>query len=77
MRRFTHNEKLKAVRSHLEEGFNLTWVGQAQGISKASLVLRRKNATYWPEKSGGWAVSWFRFFPHRHNSRITGCNVWP
>ena len=39
LRRFTADEKLKAVRLHLEEGFTMTLVCQELGISKASLVL--------------------------------------
>ena len=37
MRRFTVAEKLRAVRLHLEEGFNLTLVCQELDVSKSSL----------------------------------------
>jgi transposase InsO family protein len=39
VRRFTTDEKLKAVRLHLDEGFTMTLVCQELGVSKASLVL--------------------------------------
>jgi transposase InsO family protein len=39
LRRFTVAEKLRAVRLHLEEGFNLTLVCQELNVSKSSLGL--------------------------------------
>jgi transposase InsO family protein len=38
-RRFTVDEKLKAIRLHLEEGFSLALVGQELNVSKSSLGL--------------------------------------
>ena len=37
MRRFTVDEKLKAIRLHLEEGFSLSLVCEELGVSKSSL----------------------------------------